>query len=35
MPKTANLVGMIREIGFDMGFIEVDRSKIIFMSLAL
>jgi predicted nucleotide-binding protein (sugar kinase/HSP70/actin superfamily) len=31
MPKHANLVSVIREVGFEMGFIEVTKSKITFV----
>lgn len=31
MPRHANLVSVIREIGFELGFVEVVKSKITFV----
>jgi hypothetical protein len=31
MPSSANLINLIREVGYDMGFIEIDKSKITFI----
>ena len=31
LPKKANLALALREVGFEMGFIEVQRSKVAFL----